>query len=153
MMTRNDTARYQIGINYVGQRNPLKGCANDARGVRDFLIREFLTEFQNVYSHLFRCTERYGFHPQNVLLLTDDDRRNTLPTRKEMFKAFMWLVQDAQKDDSLFFHCGYLSVIRFSDLGLTETLDQIPAMEVNPKMQVVERQTAWMKVGRSLFSD
>ncbi|KAJ2914105.1 hypothetical protein MD484_g6327, partial [Candolleomyces efflorescens] len=75
-----------IGINYIGQRNPLKGCANDARGVRDFLI------------------QRYGFHPQNVLLLTDDDRRNTLPTRREMFNAFMWLVQGAQKDDSLFFH-------------------------------------------------
>ena len=46
----------------------------------------------------------YGFHPSNILLLTDDDRRNTVPTRKEMFHAMMWLVQGARQDDSLFFH-------------------------------------------------
>jgi hypothetical protein len=66
----------------------------------------------------FGFIERYGFHPQNVLLLTDDDRRNTLPTRKEMFKAFTWLVQGAHKDDSLFFHCAPPSMILFSGLVL-----------------------------------
>ncbi|KAF6753451.1 metacaspase-1 [Ephemerocybe angulata] len=75
-----------IGINYLGMRDELKGCANDARGARDFIIRN------------------YGFHPSNVLLLTDDDRHNIMPTRKEIFKAFMWLVNGAKKDDSLFFH-------------------------------------------------
>lgn len=29
----------QIGINYRGQPNELRGCINDARGVKDFLIR------------------------------------------------------------------------------------------------------------------
>ena len=48
--------------------------------------------------------QHYGFHPSNILLLTDDDRRNTAPTRKEMFQAMVWLVQGARRDDSLFFH-------------------------------------------------
>ncbi|TEB26689.1 hypothetical protein FA13DRAFT_1737120 [Coprinellus micaceus] len=75
-----------IGINYLGQKDELKGCANDARHMRDFIV------------------QHYGFHPSNILLLTDDDRKNTAPTRKEMFQAMMWLVQGARKDDSLFFH-------------------------------------------------
>lgn len=29
----------QIGINYRGQHNELRGCVNDARSVRRFLIR------------------------------------------------------------------------------------------------------------------
>ena len=39
--------------------------------------------------------------------MTDDDRRNRTPTREEMFKAMAWLVEDANKDDSLFFHCAF----------------------------------------------
>lgn len=49
-------------------------------------------------------TENYGFPASNILLLTDDDRRTTRPTRKEMFQAMSWLVQGARRDDSLFFH-------------------------------------------------
>ncbi|KAF9531516.1 caspase domain-containing protein [Crepidotus variabilis] len=75
-----------IGINYVGQKNELRGCYNDARDMRDFLMRQ------------------YQFPPDQILLLTDADSKSPLPTRKEMFNAFMWLVKDAQKDDSLFFH-------------------------------------------------
>ncbi|EAU87861.2 metacaspase-1 [Coprinopsis cinerea okayama7 len=75
-----------IGINYVGQKDELRGCANDARHMRDFLIQQ------------------YNFPPSEILVMTDDDPRNPLPTRKEMFQAFMWLVRDAGRDDSLFFH-------------------------------------------------
>ncbi|KAF5332592.1 hypothetical protein D9611_005446 [Ephemerocybe angulata] len=75
-----------IGINYLGQKSELKGCANDARAMRDFLIQQ------------------YHFSPSEILLLTDDDRKNKLPTREEMFKAMAWLVAGAKKDDSLFFH-------------------------------------------------
>jgi hypothetical protein len=31
----------QIGINYTGQRRELRGCVNDAKNVRNFLISEF----------------------------------------------------------------------------------------------------------------
>ncbi|KAJ3526668.1 hypothetical protein NMY22_g10076 [Coprinellus aureogranulatus] len=75
-----------IGINYVGQKHELKGCANDARNIREFLIKQ------------------YHFPPSEILMLTDDDRHNRMPTRDEMFKAMAWLVQDAKQDDSLFFH-------------------------------------------------
>ncbi|KAF6749271.1 caspase domain-containing protein [Ephemerocybe angulata] len=75
-----------IGINYLGQKSELQGCANDARAMRDFLIQQ------------------YHFSPSEILLLTDDDRKNKLPTREEMFKAMAWLVAGAKKDDSLFFH-------------------------------------------------
>ncbi|KAF9477283.1 hypothetical protein BDN70DRAFT_116374 [Pholiota conissans] len=77
-----------IGINYVGQRDELKGCANDARNMRDFLIKN------------------YGFKDQDILLLIDDShgRGSPRPTRKEMFHAMGWLVSNAQPHDSLFFH-------------------------------------------------
>ncbi|TEB21719.1 hypothetical protein FA13DRAFT_96360 [Coprinellus micaceus] len=75
-----------IGINYIGQKHELQGCANDARNMREFLI------------------QKYHFPPTEILLLTDDDRRNRTPTREEMFKAMAWLVDDAKQDDSLFFH-------------------------------------------------
>ncbi|CAA7261062.1 unnamed protein product [Cyclocybe aegerita] len=75
-----------IGINYIGQRKELRGCANDARNMRDFLMKH------------------HGFPSEQILLLTDDDRTNPLPTRKEMFNAIRWLIDGAKTDDSLFFH-------------------------------------------------
>ncbi|KAH6904089.1 metacaspase-1 [Coprinopsis sp. MPI-PUGE-AT-0042] len=75
-----------IGINYIGQRDELKGCANDARAMRDWLIHQ------------------HHFPPSNILLLTDDDRNNKKPSRRAIFEAAMWLVQGAKRDDSLFFH-------------------------------------------------
>ncbi|KJA26739.1 hypothetical protein HYPSUDRAFT_132403 [Hypholoma sublateritium FD-334 SS-4] len=77
-----------VGINYVGQKDELKGCANDARNMREFLIRN------------------YGFKPENILLLVDDDhsRSRERPTRDEMFNAMAWLIKDAGAHDSLFFH-------------------------------------------------
>ncbi|KDR79563.1 hypothetical protein GALMADRAFT_243660 [Galerina marginata CBS 339.88] len=77
-----------IGINYVGQKDELKGCANDARNMRQFLM------------------DYYGFKSRDILLLTDDGRGSSSlrPTRKEMFNAMGWLVKGAQMHDSLFFH-------------------------------------------------
>ncbi|KIM37708.1 hypothetical protein M413DRAFT_448236 [Hebeloma cylindrosporum] len=76
-----------IGINYVGQKDALKGCGNDALNIRNFIIR---------------C---YGFKPEDILLLIDDGHSNGVrPTRKEMFNAMAWLVKDARPHDSLFFH-------------------------------------------------
>lgn len=102
-MTARDI--FQIGINYIGQRSELKGCANDARGMKEFIVREYPVDVAVEYSIAQYITEYYGFHASNVLLLTDDDRRNVLPTRREIFRALSWLIKGARKDDSLFFHC------------------------------------------------
>lgn len=76
-----------IGVNYRGQPHELRGCVNDARHVRDFLIR------------------RGNFRSEDIVLLTDDssDPRQ-IPTRQNMLDAMRWLVRSARTDDSLFFH-------------------------------------------------
>ncbi|KIY62656.1 hypothetical protein CYLTODRAFT_404266 [Cylindrobasidium torrendii FP15055 ss-10] len=76
-----------IGINYVGQKSALKGCVNDARHVREFLMKH------------------WGFHSRDVMILTDtdpDQRRH--PTRALILGAMKWLVEGAKCHDSLFFH-------------------------------------------------
>ncbi|KAF9558903.1 hypothetical protein CPC08DRAFT_709250 [Agrocybe pediades] len=79
-----------IGINYIGQKDELRGCANDARNMRKFLMTN------------------YGFKSSDILLLLDDDKGPTggaaKPTKREMFNAMAWLVKDAKMHDSLFFH-------------------------------------------------
>ena len=77
---------------------------NDAKNVRDFLIRVFDPILPEL--HLPRLAGHHGFKPKNVILLTDEsqDPRHH-PTRKNMMDSMYWLVQDAKMDDSLFFHC------------------------------------------------
>ncbi|PPR00695.1 hypothetical protein CVT24_000983 [Panaeolus cyanescens] len=77
-----------VGVNYTGQKDALKGCGNDARAMRKYLM-----EFHN-------------FKSQNIMLLTDDELggASAKPTRREMFDAMKWLVADAKMHDSLFFH-------------------------------------------------
>ncbi|KAK4687534.1 metacaspase-1, partial [Tremellales sp. Uapishka_1] len=76
-----------IGINYIGTAHELKGCINDSRSVEQFIC------------------ERYGYDLSDIVLLTDEaqDPRQ-IPTRDNIIRAMEWLVQDACKDDSLFFH-------------------------------------------------
>ncbi|TFK35001.1 caspase domain-containing protein [Crucibulum laeve] len=74
-----------IGINYIGQRDELKGCVNDARHVRNYLM------------------QYHGFKKSDILLLTDDGR-GIEPTRKNMLDAMHWLVRKAKMHDSLVFH-------------------------------------------------
>jgi hypothetical protein len=76
-----------IGINYHGQKKELLGCVNDAKNVREFLIRH------------------YGFKSHDIVLLTDDARDpHSVPTRQNMIDAMHRLVQGARPHDSLFFH-------------------------------------------------
>ncbi|KAF5347572.1 hypothetical protein D9756_010676 [Leucocoprinus leucothites] len=76
-----------IGINYHGQSHELRGCINDARSVRKWLIKQ------------------HGFRNEDVVLLTDDTtERRHLPTRQNMIDAMKWLVRSAKPHDSLFFH-------------------------------------------------
>ncbi|KAL1663699.1 peptidase C14, caspase domain-containing protein [Schizophyllum commune] len=79
-----------IGIDYQGQSSELKGCINDARDVRDFLVK--------------RCR----FKKEDIMLLTDDKSRSSrsYPSRANMISAMKWLVEGAQMHDSLFLHCG-----------------------------------------------
>ncbi|KAF8886452.1 caspase domain-containing protein [Gymnopilus junonius] len=84
-----------IGINYTGSDSELKGCANDAKNMRQFLM------------------EVYGFRSEDILLLTDEGHgHNSMrPTRKEIFNAMNWLVKGAHAHDSLFFHSMKIPVM------------------------------------------
>ncbi|CDH54137.1 metacaspase [Lichtheimia corymbifera JMRC:FSU:9682] len=76
-----------IGINYIGTENELNGCINDVHNIKDFLIT------------------LYGFKEEDMVILTDDqtDPKMT-PTRSNIIAAMKWLVDDAQQNDSFFFH-------------------------------------------------
>ncbi|PPQ70353.1 hypothetical protein CVT26_013787 [Gymnopilus dilepis] len=76
-----------IGINYRGQANELRGCINDAKNVRRFLI------------------EHGKYDPKDIILLTDDAKdHRALPTRANIIAAMQWLVRHARPHDALFFH-------------------------------------------------
>ncbi|KAG7447456.1 uncharacterized protein BT62DRAFT_930467 [Guyanagaster necrorhizus] len=76
-----------IGINYRGQPHELKGCINDARHIRDFLMHH------------------WGYKSEDIVMLTDDSTNpRSQPTRKNMIDGMHWLVKNAQPHDSLFFH-------------------------------------------------
>ncbi|PCH42528.1 peptidase C14 [Wolfiporia cocos MD-104 SS10] len=88
-----------IGINYIGQENELKGCINDAHNMRNFLVRE------------------YGYQYDDIVMLTDDQANpRSTPTRANLIDAVRWLVRDAQPNDSLFLHYS-------GHGGLTKDLD------------------------------
>ncbi|KAI8394209.1 caspase domain-containing protein [Radiomyces spectabilis] len=76
-----------IGINYFNTPNELKGCINDVHNVKDFI------------------TTLYGFEERDMVILTDDhDNPKFLPTRANIISGMQWLVNDAQPNDSFFFH-------------------------------------------------
>ncbi|ORY32109.1 metacaspase [Naematelia encephala] len=76
-----------IGINYYETDYQLKGCINDARNVEKFIC------------------ERFGYNPSDVIVLTDDTNdERAEPTRENIIRAMNWLVDGAQKNDSLFLH-------------------------------------------------
>ncbi|KJA29744.1 hypothetical protein HYPSUDRAFT_31731 [Hypholoma sublateritium FD-334 SS-4] len=76
-----------IGINYMGQTGELRGCINDVKNIRNFIISQ------------------YGYKADDIVVLTDDasDSRRR-PTRDNILQAMQWLVRDAKPNDSLFFH-------------------------------------------------
>ncbi len=73
-----------VGINYRGTSSQLNGCINDVCMVRKFLI------------------EHWNFPVDSIKLLTDDTSRK--PTKQNILKHIGWLVKNAQKGDSLYFH-------------------------------------------------
>ncbi|KAF9434132.1 Ca(2+)-dependent cysteine protease [Entomortierella beljakovae] len=76
-----------IGINYFGQQAELRGCINDVKNIKEFVMG------------------RYGFSEENCITLTDDQTDpSRVPTRANILSAMAWLVQDAQPNDSFLFH-------------------------------------------------
>ncbi|KAI9491696.1 peptidase C14, caspase domain-containing protein [Zychaea mexicana] len=72
-----------IGINYFGTEAELSGI-NDVHNIKDFL------------------TTLYGFKPEDMVVLTDDQQDpKMLPTRANIIAAMQWLVNDAQENDSV----------------------------------------------------
>jgi len=76
-----------IGINYFEQRGQLRGSINDVKNMSIFL------------------NQNYGYLRENMVILTDDQQNPmSQPTKQNMLRAMHWLVKDAQRNDSLFFH-------------------------------------------------
>ncbi|PVG04066.1 hypothetical protein CPB86DRAFT_809963 [Serendipita vermifera] len=76
-----------IGINYAGTDAALRGCINDAKNMKQFLIR------------------RFGFRAEDIVMLLDDATHpRQIPTRANIIAAMQWLVKGAQSNDSLWFH-------------------------------------------------
>jgi len=76
-----------IGINYEGSRAALRGCINDAKHMKNLLLRQ---GFPNDSSHM--------------VLLTDDQRGAHSPTGINIMKGAQWLTHDLQEGDVLHFH-------------------------------------------------
>jgi hypothetical protein len=83
----NRKKAFICGINYLGTRQQLSGCINDARCMH-YLLRH-----------------RLDFRDENILFMADDhpdpSRR---PTKANMIAGMQWLVRDLQPGDSLVFH-------------------------------------------------
>ncbi|KAJ3044110.1 Ca(2+)-dependent cysteine protease [Rhizophlyctis rosea] len=76
-----------IGINYFGQQSELRGCINDVWNVHRWL------------------TKNYPYAPQEILVLTDDQKDPTrIPTRQNITNAMRWLVAGAAPGDAFFLH-------------------------------------------------
>ncbi|SCU89424.1 LAFA_0E17920g1_1 [Lachancea sp. 'fantastica'] len=76
-----------IGINYFGSQNELRGCINDVHNMHNFL------------------TSRYGYRPEDIVVLTDDQQNMAgVPLKQNILRAMQWLVNGAQPNDALFIH-------------------------------------------------
>lgn len=76
-----------VGINYFGQANELRGCINDVKNIKTFIMRQF------------------GFKEDDTISLTDDQQDpSRIPTHANILAAMHWLVKDARPNDSFFFH-------------------------------------------------
>ncbi|KDQ30223.1 hypothetical protein PLEOSDRAFT_1101227 [Pleurotus ostreatus PC15] len=100
-----------VGINYFGQPNELRGCINDAKRVRDFLIRAYFLQasslalIRSLIYPLVLGLGNHRFRESDIVMLTDDSPDpGKLPTRSNIIRAMKWLVRSGKPHDSLFFH-------------------------------------------------
>ena len=82
--------------------------------MREFLIRSFPNYITYVDSEiLITCPGRHGYNPADIVILTDDTNNpRQLPTRQNLIHAMRWLVHHAKTNDSLFFHCMCILVLK-----------------------------------------
>ena len=53
-----------------------------------------------------RCLETYHYDPKDITVLIDDDDPNHMqPTRENMIRMMIELIEGAVAGDSFFFHC------------------------------------------------
>lgn len=76
----------------------LVGC--DYTGTPDALSRGCIDDIQNVYQML---TKVYGYLPQNIVMLRDDDPKN-LPTRANIEQRLAALVASSASMEEIWFH-------------------------------------------------
>ncbi|KAL5786894.1 hypothetical protein ACOSP7_003843 [Xanthoceras sorbifolium] len=74
------------GVNYVMSKNSLKGTINDAKNMRNMLITKF------------------GFQEKGIIMLTEEEAEEHLPTKRNILKAMKWLVEGCKNGDSLVFY-------------------------------------------------
>ena len=81
-----------IGINYFGSKAELRGCINDVKNIKQFVVQNW----------------NFPTDSNHMRVLTDDNNNANgammMPTRANIIAAFHWLVQGAQSGDSLFVH-------------------------------------------------
>ncbi|XP_058006626.1 metacaspase-1-like [Hevea brasiliensis] len=91
-----------VGVTYKNSKYKLKRTVNDVKNMRNLLINSF------------------GFNPQNIIVLTEDEKEPGLtPTKKNIKIYLKWLVHDCQAGDSLVFYFSGLG-LRRPDLNLEE---------------------------------
>eukprot|EP01089_Gocevia_fonbrunei_P018658 TRINITY_DN6374_c0_g1_i1.p1 TRINITY_DN6374_c0_g1~~TRINITY_DN6374_c0_g1_i1.p1 ORF type:complete len:319 (-),score=103.64 TRINITY_DN6374_c0_g1_i1:33-989(-) len=73
-----------IGINYTGTSAQLKGCHNDVKQLKEFLL-----------AHEY---------PADSMRILIDDGGSSLPTRQNIMDSIKWLVAGAKSGDILFLH-------------------------------------------------
>ncbi|KAL1728380.1 caspase domain-containing protein [Schizophyllum commune] len=87
-----------VGINYIDTPSEaaisqkfyeLTGCIKDTRDIQEYLMAD------------------EGFEEADIRVLTDEDTTpaDRKPTRNNILEAMRWLLEGAQQDDTLFFHC------------------------------------------------
>lgn len=74
-----------IGINYVGTRNELQGCINDAANMYEYLLTQ-------------------GFQRENMTMMTDVAEGINVPTRANILAQLDRLAAIAKPEDEVFVH-------------------------------------------------
>mgnify|MGYP005851464381 CR=1 FL=1 len=80
-----------IGINYTGQQGELRGCHNDVKNIKEYLIRA------------------EGFKESDMLILMDDGQHHS-PTKKNIEQAFVRITQYSKAGDVVFVHYRYVLI-------------------------------------------
>jgi len=73
-----------IGINYIGSKNQLEGCINDAKNIKKVLV------------------DKFGFREHEIQLLTED--HGLMPTKKNIVASIKSLYEDAGPNSLRVFH-------------------------------------------------